>query len=207
MHVGERLRVLRRGQGLTIRNVALSAGITVPYLSRIETTKECPPSGKLLRRLCSVLGCEAELPKLFELREASRELSTVREGFPRMYFGKRIRMLRQRHGSTMNAVCKAVEMSLSSLHEIERGMSNPPGPEVIKRFCSVLDCETELPKLLELARGPLPRESFVMKADMRTNPEVRQMLGLLQRSHAKGSILPRHARAIATILEGETTPS
>ncbi len=205
MQFGERLRALRSAQGRTLSSVSLAARMSRGYLSKIETGTEKPPGDKLIRRLCTALRCETELPMLLELAKVSRALSDAAGEFQGMHFGKRLRMLRRERGSTMQQVSDAIDISPTYLEGIERGKSNPPDPDVIKQICAVLGCDAELPNLLELARAFRPHEAFVMRTNLHTDPEIKQMMGLLQSIHAAGKLTPTSARAIVEILEGETT--
>jgi transcriptional regulator with XRE-family HTH domain len=65
MTFGERIRMLRRAQGLTLRGLASQVGVGFTYLSRVETgTMTCGdyPSEALIHRLAETLKAEeAEL--------------------------------------------------------------------------------------------------------------------------------------------------
>jgi transcriptional regulator with XRE-family HTH domain len=54
--LGARLRALRHAAGLTLAGVAGPAGVTVPYLSQLETGVRTRPSLAVLRRLAKALG-------------------------------------------------------------------------------------------------------------------------------------------------------
>ena len=67
--IGAVLRRVRRHQGRTLRDVAESAGVSLPYLSEVERgTKEA--SSEVLAAICRALGLP--LPELLD--EARREL-------------------------------------------------------------------------------------------------------------------------------------
>jgi transcriptional regulator with XRE-family HTH domain len=207
MRFGERLRALRRDQGRTLWSVCKSVRMSVGYLSKIETGTNLPPSAKLIRRLCSALGCKAELPEMLELASESREQLEGTGHFQGMHFGKRLRTLRRERGRTLKAVSDAVRVSPTYLTEIETGKINPPNPNVIKQLCSALDCDAELPKLVELANGFRVQEAFVLRTNLHTAPEVKQMMGLLRQSHVAGELTPASALAIVNILRGQSTAS
>ena len=207
MRFGERLRALRRDQGRTLWSVCKVVRMSVGYLSKIETGTNLPPSARLIKRLCSALGCDADLPKMLELASESRVQLDGTGQFQGMHFGKRLRTLRRERGCSVKAVSDAVRVSQTYLIEIETGKINPPNPNLIKQLCRALDCDAELPKLVELANGSRVQEAFVMRTSLRTAPEVRQMMGLLRQSHIAGELTPASALAIVNILRGDSTAS
>ncbi|MGH3624106.1 MAG: helix-turn-helix domain-containing protein, partial [Sciscionella sp.] len=55
--IGQRARMIRRRRGLSLAVVAGLAGISTPYLSRLETGKRSVERRSLLENLAGVLGC------------------------------------------------------------------------------------------------------------------------------------------------------
>lgn len=83
-HFGERIRDLRKAQGLTQRQFAQQLGIDVTYVSKIENSrKPTPPSEQLIRQMAGVLGSSAEdllaLAGHFNRRELQRVASETPE--------------------------------------------------------------------------------------------------------------------------------
>jgi transcriptional regulator with XRE-family HTH domain len=64
--IGERIRVLRSGQGLTLDDLAARSGVSRAMLSRVERG-ESSPTAQLLNRVCGGLG--VTLSKLFAAAE------------------------------------------------------------------------------------------------------------------------------------------
>lgn len=56
---GTALRALRQTAGLSLREVSSAAGVSLSYLSRVETGKEMP-SDKWVRMVTDVIGCQIE---------------------------------------------------------------------------------------------------------------------------------------------------
>jgi transcriptional regulator with XRE-family HTH domain len=70
MTFGERLRQLRIGKGMTLRQIASKVGVGFTYLSRVETgrmTYGDYPSEELIGRLAKAL--DADVDELFLLAE------------------------------------------------------------------------------------------------------------------------------------------
>lgn len=57
--LGQRIKKERLAQGLTQRELADSAGITVPYVSKIEAGKETPTEEKIAK-IAEALGLDAD---------------------------------------------------------------------------------------------------------------------------------------------------
>jgi transcriptional regulator with XRE-family HTH domain len=55
MLFGQYLRELRRSRGLTQKELAEKAGVSFPYLSKIENHKDQPPSEEVCIRLAEAL--------------------------------------------------------------------------------------------------------------------------------------------------------
>ncbi len=68
MALGERLRTLRRRNGLSIAAAAQQAGIAKSYLSNLERDRATNPSDAVLMRLAAVLG--TTLPSLLDPPES-----------------------------------------------------------------------------------------------------------------------------------------
>lgn len=63
MTFGERLRALRRGKGLTLRQMAAKVGVGHTYLSRVETGRMTYgeyPSEQLIHKLADALGADED---------------------------------------------------------------------------------------------------------------------------------------------------
>ena len=58
MNMGERIRAIRKGQGLTLDEVARRAGLYKSNISDIENEKRFKPNLKTLEKLAAALGCE-----------------------------------------------------------------------------------------------------------------------------------------------------
>jgi transcriptional regulator with XRE-family HTH domain len=64
---GQRLRALRRAQGLALTELAERAGVSASYLSRVERGMRGMPGVPILRRLASALG--VSLDRLIALED------------------------------------------------------------------------------------------------------------------------------------------
>jgi HTH-type transcriptional regulator, competence development regulator len=60
MNFGERVRELRKEQGMSQRELANRAGIDFTYLSKIENTRMDPPSEKVILRIAEALNTDAD---------------------------------------------------------------------------------------------------------------------------------------------------
>jgi transcriptional regulator with XRE-family HTH domain len=60
MAFGERVRELRKEQGLSQRGLAEHAGIDFTYLSKIENGRIEPPSEEVIRRVAEALDADAD---------------------------------------------------------------------------------------------------------------------------------------------------
>lgn len=60
MTLGERLRELRLGARIGLRDVARRTDISPTYLSRIETSDEKTPSEEVIERLADYLGADRD---------------------------------------------------------------------------------------------------------------------------------------------------
>jgi transcriptional regulator with XRE-family HTH domain len=79
---GEHLRALRKGAGLSQRELAARAGIDFTYLSKIENGRVDPPGETTLRALARALGADAE-DLLARARKMPRDLKQlVAQGSP-----------------------------------------------------------------------------------------------------------------------------
>jgi HTH-type transcriptional regulator, competence development regulator len=81
---GERIRELRKAQGLTQREFADQLGIDFTYVSKIENGRnEIPPSEQLITRMALVLSVNADellgLAGQFDHRELQRIVSETPE--------------------------------------------------------------------------------------------------------------------------------
>jgi transcriptional regulator with XRE-family HTH domain len=82
--VGGRLREVRRGRGLTLDDVAGSAGFTKSFVSAVERGETSPSIGSLYR-ICEVLGIT--MSALFETVETPESNVVRRAGVEGTYFG------------------------------------------------------------------------------------------------------------------------
>ena len=55
MSFGASLRAKRNEQGMSLEEVALRAGLSVPRLSRIERDRESPPSDEVVEKLAEII--------------------------------------------------------------------------------------------------------------------------------------------------------
>jgi transcriptional regulator with XRE-family HTH domain len=60
MAFGERVRELRKAQGMSQRELADRAGIDFTYLSKIENGRMEPPSEQVIRRVAEELDADAD---------------------------------------------------------------------------------------------------------------------------------------------------
>ena len=60
MNFGERVRELRKEQGMSQRELADRAGIDFTYLSKIENGRMEPPSEEVIRRVAGALDTDAD---------------------------------------------------------------------------------------------------------------------------------------------------
>lgn len=60
MEFGEKIREIRKGQGMSQRELAGRAGIDFTYLSKIENGRMEPPSEEAIRRVALALGADAD---------------------------------------------------------------------------------------------------------------------------------------------------
>jgi transcriptional regulator with XRE-family HTH domain len=67
MAFGERVRELRKAQGMSQRELADRAGIDFTYLSKIENGRMEPPSEQVIRRVAEELDADAD--ELFVLAD------------------------------------------------------------------------------------------------------------------------------------------
>ena len=83
---GEVLRDLRVAQDLGLRETAIIVGISPAYLSRIERSKEKPPSAEIIKSLAKALAADPDVlfrlssstdPELAELINEQPELSQL----------------------------------------------------------------------------------------------------------------------------------
>lgn len=79
MTFGQRLRELRKGSGLSQRELAQRAGIDFTYLSKIENDRMPPPSEKTVRRLAEELGADADELTLLAGKIPSDIVETMRK--------------------------------------------------------------------------------------------------------------------------------
>ena len=59
MSFGALLRVKRNERGLTLEDVAVRVGLSVPLLSRIERDRENPPQDEIVMKLAEIIGIPA----------------------------------------------------------------------------------------------------------------------------------------------------
>jgi transcriptional regulator with XRE-family HTH domain len=60
MSFGSYLRTSRNNRGLTLENVAVKIGLSVPHLSRIERDRENPPRDEILEKLANIIGIPSD---------------------------------------------------------------------------------------------------------------------------------------------------
>lgn len=60
MSFGSYLRSSRNNRGLTLEDVAVAIGLSVPHLSRIERDRENPPRDEILEKLASIIGIASD---------------------------------------------------------------------------------------------------------------------------------------------------
>ena len=60
MSFGASLRAKRNEQGMSLEEVALRAGLSVPRLSRIERDRESPPSDEVVEKLAEIINTPAD---------------------------------------------------------------------------------------------------------------------------------------------------
>ena len=71
MNTGQRIRYIRKKQGLTLEEVANLSGLHKSNISEIENEKRFKPNLKTLERLAKALGCE--VADFFDLRIEKEE--------------------------------------------------------------------------------------------------------------------------------------
>lgn len=85
MALGEQIRRMRENRGMTLTELARSAGVSKAYLSQLETERNSHPSAEIVLGICRSLGCSVEvllgagIPELEvpETAVASRSLRTL----------------------------------------------------------------------------------------------------------------------------------
>ena len=60
MSFGAVLRTRRNERGLTLEDVAIQLGLSVPHLSRIERDRENPPRDEIIEKLAEIIGIPAD---------------------------------------------------------------------------------------------------------------------------------------------------
>jgi len=60
MSFGAFLRARRNERGMSLEEVALQVGLSVPRLSRIERDRESPPSDEVVEKLAEIIGIPAD---------------------------------------------------------------------------------------------------------------------------------------------------
>ncbi|MEU7588923.1 helix-turn-helix domain-containing protein [Micromonospora sp. NPDC049230] len=116
--IGGVLRRLRQSQGRTLREVAASAGVSVPYLSEVERGRK-EASSEVLAAICRALGI-----RLSDLLEEARD--DLRRVEPRVPAGPRAQLPRleraeaARHDTSQHAL----RTSRPVLHRVS-GASGP----------------------------------------------------------------------------------
>lgn len=114
-------------------------------------------------------------------------------------FGQKLRELRLAKKMTMRKFAEEVGFTAPHLCDIEWGRRNPPGPEIIKKMCVILDANRdELFKLAQEDRG---------KADIAVDQKpiyVRDVAFALQRAIFEDDIDEETATRISGILNEKT---
>ncbi|WP_406074735.1 helix-turn-helix domain-containing protein [Micromonospora sp. NBC_01638] len=96
--IGGVLRRLRQSQGCTLREVASSAGVSVPYLSEVERGRK-EASSEVLAAICRALGIRLS-DLLEEARDDLRRIEPRIPGAPRAALTRRDHVeLARRHAS------------------------------------------------------------------------------------------------------------
>lgn len=86
MTFGEMVKVARKTRDLTLQDVARACGTVKGYVSGIEGGKVSPPSWRVVRRMCRILGLPETKMQL--LAWAEKAPAVVREEALRRVFGK-----------------------------------------------------------------------------------------------------------------------
>jgi transcriptional regulator with XRE-family HTH domain len=60
MTFGTLLRASRNARGLTLDDVAVKIGLSVPHLSRIERDRENPPRDEIIQQFAEIIGIPAD---------------------------------------------------------------------------------------------------------------------------------------------------
>ena len=60
MSFGALLRTRRNERGLTLEDVAIQLGLSVPHLSRIERDRENPPRDEIIEKLAEIIRIPAD---------------------------------------------------------------------------------------------------------------------------------------------------
>jgi len=77
--LSDKIRLLRRSQNLTQRDLAEKIGIAQAYISEIESGKK-KPSIPVLERLCDTLGCSADFLLGIDVPKSPRKLQETPAG-------------------------------------------------------------------------------------------------------------------------------
>lgn len=147
--LGERLRLIREHRGLSLEQAARAAGVSAPFLSRVETGK-ASPGPAVLRRLAQAL--QVSIPVLLR-----RDLSGL---------GSKIRTLRQSLGLSREELGRRAGLSSGFLARLEADQSQA-SLETLERLAAVLGVST---CYLVLEDPGLEQMLAAM------SPEVRQLL-------------------------------
>lgn len=186
--VGAEVKRVRRGQGLSQRQLAERAGLSPAYISEVESGAKEPTLGSL-RRLAAGLGLPAEA--LLAASPPSLEAAAaVPEGGPTL--GQRLRLVRQARGLTLGEGAGRAGISSSYLADIERGRTSPS-----------VDTLRKLAKALEFSVAALYHSGDVVLASKLR--QLRTNLGLSQGD------LARRARVSPSLVgqleQGRVLPS
>ena len=97
MRFGERIRELRKEQGMSQRELAAQAGIDFTYLSKIENSRMEPPSEGVILRIAEALHADADQLTVLAGKVPSYVVDVLREN-PDM-----IEMLRRSFSGDFNS--------------------------------------------------------------------------------------------------------
>lgn len=144
--IGGVLRRLRQSQGCTLREVASSAGVSVPYLSEVERGRK-EASSEVLAAICRALGIRLS-DLLEEARDDLRRIEPRIPGAPRAALTRRDHVeLARRHASQHTL--------RTSRPILDRGPGRPGRPCASGRGPPpVARAPVRVPPLCWAARGP-----------------------------------------------------
>jgi transcriptional regulator with XRE-family HTH domain len=78
MRFGDKVRALRMQKGLLMTDVCKAMGVSLSYMSEIETSHQRPPGTAKIKQLSQALKAESELPELLRLGQSAKHLVTLK---------------------------------------------------------------------------------------------------------------------------------